>query len=462
LHRDVASASVAGKVFLNVRSFPFGVAALSMLVLALASGALLALRPPEHKKADITYWTFAKPHYEAYQKVIHKFEEEHHCKVDLELVSGQGLPQRLQAAFLADLDVPDMCEVEISSAGTFFRGPVEHIGFTDLTPRLKAEGLLDRMVASRFAPYTSRGHIFGLPHDVHPVQFGYRRDILEAAGVDVNKIETWDDFIAVGKKITIPDKRYMIEMSATGSSQLETCLFQRDGGYFDPTGNVIFDNDIAVETMKWYVPLVAPGSQSQIANTLSSSFGTVIAQGMEQGYFVGVMMPDWRSKIFESDIGHLTGKMALMPLPAVQKGGRRTSTWGGTMLGITKHCKNQDLAWELAKFFYTNEKDLAERFSLTNILPPLKAAWKQPIFNQPNPYWSDQKLGRLYADLAPEVPSQYTHPFINVAKSKFGEALTECVQYYSQHGDEGFEPFIRTTLKAKADEVRRQIGRNPY
>ena len=119
-----------------MRSFPFGLAALSMLVLSLASGLWIVLRPPEQKKADLVYWTFAKPHYEAYVKVIHKFEEEHHVKVDLELVSGQGLPQRLQAAFLADLDVPDMCEVEISSAGTFFRGPVEHIGFTDLTPRL--------------------------------------------------------------------------------------------------------------------------------------------------------------------------------------------------------------------------------------------------------------------------------------------------------------------------------------
>jgi arabinosaccharide transport system substrate-binding protein len=449
--------------FSIVRSFPFGVAALSMLVLALASGFLLALNPPAKKTADLTYWTFAKPHYEAYQKVVHKFEEEHHCTVDLQLVSNQGLPQRLQAAFLADLDdLPDMCEVEISSAGTFFRGPLEHIGFDDLTDRIKRDGLLDRMVASRFAPYTSRGHIFGLPHDVHPVQFGYRRDLMEQAGIDVNKIETWDDFIEIGKRVTIPDKRYLIEMSDTGSSQLEICLFQRDGGYFDPQGKVIFDDDTAVETMKWYVPLVAPGSKTRIANTLSSSFGTVIAQGMEQGYFIGVMMPDWRSRIFENEIAPLSGKMALMPLPAVTRGGRRTSTWGGTMLGITRHCKNKDLAWEFAKFLYTNEKDLAERFSLTNILPPVRAAWKEPIFDKPYPYWSEQQLGRLYANLAPAVPSQYTHPFINVAKSKFGEALTECSQYYSARGDDGFDAFVRATLKAKADEVRRQIGRNPY
>ena len=42
-----------------------------------------------------------------------------------------------------------------------------------------------------------------------------------------------------------------------------------------------------------------------------------------------LVTPDWRSKSYERDIGKLAGKMALMPLPAVKEGGRRTSTWGG-------------------------------------------------------------------------------------------------------------------------------------
>lgn len=445
-----------------LRSFPFGVAALAMLCLAIASGIALTLDAPPKKQADIVYWTFAKPHYEAYQKVIGEFEKEHHVKVDLQLVANQGLPQRLQAAFQADLDVPDMCEIEISAAGSFFRGPLEHIGFADLTDRIKAEGLDQKMVASRFAPYTNRGRIFGLPHDVHPMILGYRRDIFEKEGIDVSKIDTWDDFIAAGKKLTIQDKRYMIELNDTDPSQLEACLFQRDGGYFNPQGEVTFDNDIAVETMKWYVPLVARNSDTHIANNLSSSFGTVIAQGMENEYFLSVVMPDWRTKIFENEIGKLSGKMALMPLPAVKHGGRHTSTWGGTMLGITRKCKNKDLAWELAKFFYLNEKDLARRFADTNILPPVKAAWKEPAFDRDYAYWSNQKLGRIYANFAPDVPPQYTHPFITLAKGKFGEALTSCVQYYTAHKEQGFDDFVRKTLKSKADEIRRQIARNPF
>jgi arabinosaccharide transport system substrate-binding protein len=438
-------------------------AAFSMLILALIAGTWLTLNPPPKKTATLTMWTFAKPHYEAYLKALPAFEKENPgVTVNLELVANQGLPQRLQAAFLADLDVPDMVEVEISSAGTFFRGPVEHIGFTDLTPRIQAEGLDKKMIPARFAPYTSRGRIFGLPHDVHPVMLGYRRDIFEKEGIDASQIETWDDFIKVGQKLTIPDKRYMVEMSDTGRDQIEICLFQRGGGYFDKDGKLIFDDETAVETIKWYVPLVAKNSKTKIGNNLSSSYGSVIAQGMDQGYFLCIFMPDWRSKGFENDIGKMSGKMALMPLPAVTKGGTRTSTWGGTMMGITKKSKNQELAWRFAKHLYLNEKDLAERFADTNILPPVRAAWKEPAFDKENPYWSGDKLGRKYADLAPEVPAQYTHPFINTAKGKFGEALTLCVQYYQQNGDKDFENYIRKTLKERADEVRRQIARNPY
>jgi arabinosaccharide transport system substrate-binding protein len=179
-----------------MRSFPFGQAAFSMLVVALLSGFWLAAHPSPAKTATLTYWTFAKTHYLAYQQAVPSFEAAYPgVKVDLQLVSGTAVTTRLQAAFWADLDVPDLVEVEISSAGSFFRGPLKDVGFLDLTERIHQTGLWDRMVQARFAPYTSRGHIFGLPHDVHPVQLAYRRDIFAKEGVDAGKIRTWDDFI---------------------------------------------------------------------------------------------------------------------------------------------------------------------------------------------------------------------------------------------------------------------------
>jgi arabinosaccharide transport system substrate-binding protein len=441
-----------------MRSFPYGQAALSMLVLALVSGFWLAAQPSPPKTADLTYWTFARTHYLAYQQALPAFEAEHHVKIDLQLVSGDAVTTRLQAAFWADLDVPDLVEVEISRAGSFFRGPLNDVGFLDLTDRIHQSGLWDRMVRARFAPYISRGHIFGLPHDVHPVQIAYRRDIFEKEGVDVRQIRTWDDFIRIGRKLTIPNRRYMMELNDNDASSLEPLLFQRGGGYFDPAGRCIFDNEVAVRTVRWYVPLVA--GPSKIGNNLGS--GQILTKAVEDGYLLCLLCPDWRSKVLEADIPRMAGKMALMPLPAVTPGGIRTSTWGGTMLGITKHCRNPDMAWQLAMHFYLDKPQLAQRFRDTNILPAVRDAWDQPAFREPRAYWSDQPLGLLYAHLAPDVPFQYTSPLIVTAKAKLAEALVACVQQYNRTGDAGFEGYVRARLKQSADEVRAMIRRNPY
>jgi arabinosaccharide transport system substrate-binding protein len=447
-----------------LRSFPYGAAALCLLLLSLASGAYIAGSGSPQQKATLTYWVFNKPNRGMYNRIAAFERENPGVKIDLQLVALSGLAQRLQAAFQADLEsgVPDLVSVEISSAGTFFRGPLHSVGFVDLTNRIQHEGLRDRIVQARFAPYTKQGRIFGLPNDVHPVMLAYRRDLMEQAGVDVSKIETWDDFVAAGKKTTVPGRRFMIEMSDTGRDMIEVCLFQRGGGYFDAQGNCIFDNEIGVQTMLWYVPLVAKNSKTRIAGSLSSSYGAIITQAMEDGYFVCLMAPDWRTKFIENDIPRIGGKMALMPLPAIKPGGRRTSTWGGTMIGITKKCKNPELAWKFAKYLNLNPDDLAARFAETNMLPPLKDAWNDPVFDTPRPYWSNQPLGRLYADLAPDVPPQYTSPFIVTAKGKLSEALVASVERYNQHGESGFEPFVRARLKRSADAIRKLMARSPY
>jgi arabinosaccharide transport system substrate-binding protein len=323
-------------LFRSVRDFPFGLAALSLLALSLVTGAYIATRPSQKSRATLTMWTFAKEHYNAYKEAIPKFEREHPgVTVDLQLVSYNATTQRLRSAFWADLDVPDLVEVEISAAGSFFRGSQENIGFLDLTDRIKAENLDQRMVAARFAPYTSRGRIFGLPHDVHPVQIAYRRDLLEKEGVDVSQIETWDDFVAVGQKLTRrqgQNARYLIELSDTSRDNLEVFLFQRGGGYFDEQGRCIMDSEESVQAMLQYVPLVA--GPKRIGNNLGG--GQILTRAVEDGYLLCLLAPDWRTKIFQSDISKMEGKMALMPLPAIEPGGRRTSTWGGTMIGVTK------------------------------------------------------------------------------------------------------------------------------
>jgi arabinosaccharide transport system substrate-binding protein len=443
-----------------MKGFPYGAAAFCFLVCAIVSGIWLSFHGVKKTDADLTFWTFAKPHAESYRKLIPIFEKEHHCKVDLQLVAQSVVGQRLEAAFWANLDVPDLVEINSGDVGTFFRGPLQDVGFSDLTDRIKEGGdnsVWNRFVQQRFSPYTKKGRIFGLPHDVHPVQFAYRRDLFEQLGIDPSKINTWDDYIQIAHKVVKPGERYMCDFDQTNYG-IEVCLYQHDGGYFDADGNCTIDNEAAVQTMLWYVPLVA--GPNRIGKFLG--WGPSLTNAVEDGYNLCVICPDWRSKTITDDIGPMSGKMALMPLPRLTPTSRPTSTWGGTMFGITKHCKNQDLAWELAKYLYTNKEALAQLYTVTQIIPPLKEAWALPQFHYKNPYWSNMEVGASYAKLAPEIPNKYSSPFLTQATDRLNDSLLDCSAYYEKHGNDGFEPFVRAELKKKADEVREIMARTPY
>ena len=132
------------------------------------------------------------------------------------------------------------------------------------------------------------------------------------------------------------------------------------------------------------------------------------------------------------------------------------------MVGVTKQCRNKDAALELATYLYYDADEAVRSFRQTNILPPIKLAWDLPGFKEPREYWSGQNLGQLYTELAEHVPSQYASPYVALAKDKFSNAVSACSQYYQAHGADGFEAFVRKTLKDRADDVRRQMQRNPF
>ena len=251
----------------------------------------------------------------------------------------------------------------------------------------------------------------------------------------------------------------MIELGDSDAGNLETMLFQHGGGFFDAQGHCSMDNEAAVQTMLFYVPLVAGAASNRKHARRATRFSR---RPCRTAISLRCICPDWRSKSIEQDIPKMSGKMGLMPLPAIAPGQPQTSTWGGTMLGITNPCKNKDLAWQFALHLYTDKSQLEQRFLDTNILPALKDAWNQPGFAKPRDYWAGQPLGLTYAKLAPQVPFQYSSPLIGTAKAKMGEAVVSCVQRYNADGDRDFEPFVRAQLKKSADEVRRLAARNPY
>jgi arabinosaccharide transport system substrate-binding protein len=443
--------------------YPYGKAPFALLLMAIASvGVRVATARKSEGRPDLTIVTHTEAHFESYRRAIPQFEREHNVKVQLQFTNWASLQTRLQNAVLAGTETPDLAEVFEGSLGFFTRGPVEDFGLMDLTDRLHADGLYDRMVESRFSLWSARGRIYALPHDVHPVMLAYRKDLIEKLGIDVSQLDTWDKFVEVGERISRDENgdgvldRYMIDLRYDGAWGLDTLMLQRGGGFFDREGNVAFATEDTAQLIHWYILR----SRGPHKIGYDCGWGQSVAKAMIDGLVLFQWAPDWRSWVFSDEVPQLKGKMALMPLPAWTPGGRRTSVWGGSGLMIMKRTKNPDLAWELAKFLYFRQEELGKRFTATNILPMLKDSWHLPEIEAPNPYYSGEPIGKMYAELAPSTPPVYSSPVDSVARTKLDEAYNQSAKYYEAHGEAGLDEEIRAQLARVAADVRRLAERD--
>jgi len=444
--------------------FPYGRAPFWLLVLALVSGVLVLVTHGlgAAQKPDLVLELSAANHVVAYQQAAAVFEHRRGVRVGIELVQSRALETRLQNAMLAHTPVPDLVEIGATDIAFFTRGPLSDVGFVDLTERLKRGSLESRLVTSRLSLWSSRGHVFALPHDVHPVMLAYRADILEELGIDPDAIRTWDDFVALRSKV-VKDldgdgviDRYLIDLPVGEGWGVEILLLQQGVSLFDERGHIAMNQPTTVDTIFWYVHQVE--GKARIA--VQCGWGQPLMKAMKDGLAVFYVVPDWRTHLIEMEAPNVRGLFKVMPLPAWTPGGRRTSTWGGSGLAITKSSKNVELAWDFAKLLYFDRAELGRRYRYTSILPPLADSWNLPELQAPSPFFRGQRIGAAYAALAPDVPADWSTPYKQRAQDRLNGVTLKAIEYFREHGDEGLKALIQRELALKTAEVEEIVNRN--
>ncbi len=441
-----------------------------LLALALGAAGLIAARPGA-RSTGMSHWLFAKGHVAVYTPVFAKWNAEQPTeatRIESLLIDGPALERRMLSAFMSGTPVADIVETERSMACRAFTGPLEDVGFVDLTDLLKAEGLMDKINAPSFAPWTSRGRIFGLPHDVHPVMLAYRADLVEAAGIDLSKVETWAEFFQAMRPLMAdgdgdgrPD-RYLLNFWPNNRDLMELLLLQAGGGLFDADERVA----IATERNAFVLANLAtwcagPGRVTVDAPDFTAAGNTLRLRGV----VVAALMPDWLAGIWKLDMPDLGGKLRLMPLPAWEKGGRRTSVVGGTMLGITKASKDFETAWALAKRLYLDPEVHAAFFKRTTIIPPFKSSWEHPAFAAPDPFFGGQPSGTLFISQAADVPMRPASPYNLPALARVNEVLIALAERAAREGisdPEVLLPDARARLAGAQQRVEKMISRNVF
>lgn len=389
----------------------------------------------------VVFWLFSPEHKLLYVPLLEEAERAGGGGVerplDMQLMSIAAIERRMMSGFFGGLPTADLIEVERAVVGRAFTGPLESVGFLDLTDRLRDEGLLDEINPPSFGPVTSRGRIFGLPHDVHPVLLAYRSDIIEAANIDLSTVETWDDFFDAVAPLTgdrdgdgQPD-RFALSFWPTQLDNIEVLLLQGGGTLFDSEDRPVIDTPRNAELLARMVSWCVGPDRAAVD---VDDFSATGHQQRVDGYALAYLAPDWMCGIWKMHVPRLAGTVKLMPLPAFEPGGRRTSVRGGTVLGIPKDSPNIEAAWEYAKMLYTSPEVARQMYELTDIISPVSSLWDDPVYHQPDPFFSNQRKGELYIEQAPHVPTRTSSPYNRQAVFLLRDAAVELADYARRTG----------------------------
>jgi len=438
-----------------------------ILLIAILTTVLILLIPKEEREG-LPFWTTRTQHYDSFAPNLAKWNATHPDKrVDMQMIPEPAFERRMLSGFLTGTPIADLLEASSSVSPKAFLGPLDQVGFLDLTDRLHAEGVYDQFNEASFASYTSRGRIFGLPHDVHPVLLAYRADLVEAAGIDVSQIETWEDYFRIMRPLMAdhdgdgrPD-RYLLEFSEIRSTEIVMLMLQNGGVIFDENDDPAFANARNAHVLAHLITWISGPNRSCIEISATASGHRQRLDGM----VIGTIAPDWLLGQWKLENPGLSGKVKVMPLPAWERGGRRVSVARGCMIGINKTSEHIDLAWEVALYLYTSADVAQTLFNEVCIISPVKALWEQPFYHVPNPFFSDQAIGSLYIDYAPQVPSYPSSAYTSNAEHAISTAAMALRAYAEQNAiydAEVLKPEALRLLQEKQGALKRLISRNVF
>lgn len=425
------------------------------------------VRQPE-QEGDLQFWVFSPEHAEMYAPLIEEHDASNGVKLDMTVMSIAAIQSRMMSGFFGGLPTADLIEVEKAVAPQAFMGPVDAIGFHDLTDLLLEEGLLTQLNEPSLSPWSVDGRVFGLPHDVHPVMLAYRADITEAAGIDLTLAETWEEYFRMLRPL-MEDKdndarpdHTPLSFWYTNQDLIETLMLQGDGQLFTPSGQPVIANErnafLLATIVSW---CVGPDRVAIDINEWSASGHQEKVDGLAIGYIA----PDWMCSIWKMHVPGLEGKLKLMPLPAFEPGGRRTSVRGGTMLGIPKTTQQFDRAWDYAKLLYTSPEVARQLYREVDIISPVRSLWDDPVYNEPDPYFMNQRKGRMYIELAPEIPLRPSSPYNKQAAIDVRDAALNLAEYANRNSVYNAEDLIPEAIRLLdrvQARVEQRMSRNAF
>lgn len=285
------------------------------------------------------------------------FEDSHpSIKVELDVLPVVDLRAKVRPIFTSGGPGPDIVYEGAVQTLTYASLP---LGFIDLTDRIKAAGLKDRVIPAAWFALESEGKAYGVPLNAFVWFIGYNRDYYEAAGIR-GVPQDWDGLLEVVKKVTNPAKEQFGYVQLTNRFVewfFSTLLFDSGVGFFkgaedwrkfDVSQPITFNGPEGIRGLEYMKQLAetAPGGIKGNIGLEDARVRVLFAKGNIGHYFTHSIFWSQVSSENPKMVGGKNFDVYVMP-----KGPKRQGAMFATeVLGITKLSKEPDAAWEFVKF----------------------------------------------------------------------------------------------------------------
>ena len=402
------------------------------------------LADPGALRGDITAWGWniaAK----SLRSLVPEFQKRHpHVNVNVEM-TGANVQTRFLLSLSSGTGAPDIMQLQAYESPRY----IATGRMTDLTA--VAGKYQDDFPASSWANCVHEGRVYAIPWDIGPCAVFYKPQIFARYGVDPDGIETWDDFIAAGKKILKESggRTKMLPLSASNLVFLYEILLQQvDGQVFDEQGGIAVDSEPSRRVLDILRRMLDAGICANV-----DEFSHEWMAGLNNPFIASYPGAVWLGgtmKDSAGDYGAGRTNWRVFPLPAVEPGGRRISNRGGSVLVIPDQCPDKEAAWAFIEFALCTRAAQVEQYRQFDLFPAYLPALEDPFFQQGDEFYGGQKVRALFAAGVRGVPVLHRTGDWVEATNYISQSFTRWAVNHEPTG-----PMLRTL----AQKLQRRLGR---
>ena len=271
------------------------------------------------------------------------------------------------------------------------------------------------------------GKTYGVPQNVCPMVFFYRKDIFDQLGLTAPT--TWAQYAADAAKIHAHNpKQYIGNFSAADPGWFAGLAQQAGANWWTSSGttwNVAIDDAATQKVASYWSGLIQQGLVSPEPNW-SPQWSTE----MDNGTLAGWVSAQWAPNQLPSIAKDTSGKWVAAALPAWTAGDPTVGIWGGETEAVTSNSKHPAQAAKFVQWLNSSTESSKLLIQQVDVYPASIANQSQDSLKTPPPFMSDQPgYNTLMAQLAQNVRTfQIWGPNANVTFDAYSNDFAAALQ----------------------------------